>query len=59
MFYIEPTFGEGQFDTAISQVGINNLLHKTTGTEVLLQNILNIAARWKMHGINKIFVEVF
>ena len=57
MFYIEPTLGEGQFDTAIIHVGINDLLHNTTGTEVLLQNILKIAARCKMHGIKKIFVS--
>ena len=57
LLYIEPTLGEGQFDTAIIHVGINDLLHNTAGTEVLLQNILNIAARCKMHGINKIFVS--
>ena len=57
LLYIEPTLGEGQFDTAIIHVGINDLLHNTAGTEVLLQNILNIAARCKMHGINKIFAS--
>ena len=46
LFYIEPTLGEDQLDTAIIQVGI----------KVLLQNILKIAARCKMHGMNKIFV---
>ena len=57
LLYIEPTLGEGQFDTAIIHVGINDLLHNTTGTEVLLRNILKIAARCKMHGIKKIFVS--
>ena len=57
LFYIEPTPGEGRFDTAIIHVGINDLLNNTAGTEVLLQNILNIAARCKMHGINKIFLS--
>ena len=55
--YIKPTLGEGQFDTAIIHVGINDLLNNTAGTEVLLQIILKIAARCKMHGINKIFVS--
>ena len=56
LFYIEPTLGESQFDTAIINVGINDLLNNTTGTEVLLQNILKTAARCKMSGIDKIFV---
>ena len=57
LFFIEPTLGEGQFDTAKIHVGINDLLNNTAGTDVLLQNILKIATRWKMHGINKIFVS--
>ena len=57
MFYIEPRLGEGQFDTALIQVGINDLLNSTSGTDVFLQNILKIAARCKIHGINKIFVS--
>ena len=56
LFYIEPTLGESQFDTAIINVGINDLLNNTAGREVLLQNILKIAARCKMSGIDKIFV---
>ena len=56
LFYIEATLGEGQFDIAITHVGINDL-NNTAGTDVLLQNILKIRARCKMHGINKIFVS--
>ena len=52
---IEPILGEDQFDKAIIQVGINNLLIKITSTEGLLQNILKIAARCKTHGISKFF----
>ena len=40
---IERTFGEGQFDTAIIHIGLNDLLNYTTVTEVLLQNVLIIA----------------
>ena len=36
---------------------LNDLLNNTAGTEVLLQNILKIAARCKMYCINKIFVS--
>ena len=54
---IERTFGEGQFDTAIIHIGLNDLLNYTTVTEVLLQNVLIIADRCKMHGISKIFLN--
>ena len=57
LFYTQPTLGKGQFDTAIIHVGINDLLYSNAGIEVLLQNILMIAARCKMHVINKIFVS--
>ena len=40
----------------IIQVGINDLLNNTTSTEGLLQNILKIAARCKMHRVTKKFV---
>ena len=33
------------------------LLNNTAGTNVLLQSILKVAARCKMHGINKIFLS--
>ena len=56
LFYIEPALGKGQFDTAITHVGRNDL-NNTAGIDVLLQNILKIRARCKMHGINKIFVS--
>ena len=48
MFYIEPTLGEGQFDTAIIHVGINDLLNNTAGTDVLLQNILKCSNTHKV-----------
>ena len=54
---IELTLGEGQFDTSIIHVVINDLLNNTAGTEVLFQNILKIAARYKTHGIDKLFVS--
>ena len=57
LFYIGPTPWRGQFDTAIIHIGINDSLSNIAGTYVLLQNILNIAARCKMYGINKIFVS--
>ena len=57
LFYIEPTFGEGQFDTAIIHVEINGLLNNIAGTDLLLQNILKIVARCEIHGINKIFAS--
>ena len=57
LFYIQPSLGKGQIDTAMIHVGINDLLCSNGGIEVLLQNILMIAARCKMHVINKIFVS--
>ena len=57
LFYTEPTLVKGQFDTAIIPVGINYLSYSTAGIEVLLENILKIAARCKMHVINKIFAS--
>ena len=53
--WTKPTLEESQFDTAIIQVGINDLLKNTTCTEDLLQNIVKIAASCKIHGISKIF----
>ena len=57
MLYIESKLGKVQFDTTIIHVAVNELLNNITGTDVLLQNILKIAARCKMHGISKIFVS--
>ena len=53
--WTKPTLEESQFDTAIIQVGLNELLKNTTCTEDLLQNILKIAASCKIHDISKIF----
>lgn len=49
LFYVEPTFGEDQFDTEVIHVGINDVMN-TTVTGSLLQNILKREARYKMHG---------
>ena len=37
LFHIELTLGEGQFETAITHVRINDLWNNTSGTEVSLQ----------------------
>lgn len=57
LFYIEATLGESQFLTATTHVGINDVFSNTTGTQVLLKNILRITARYRMRGISKIFVS--
>ena len=57
LFHIELTLGEGQFETAITHVRINDLWNNTSGTEVSLQNILKISTKCNIHGINKIFVS--
>ena len=57
LFYIKPSLEEGQFDTAIIHLGIDDLLKNITSTDVLLQNILKIRATCKTHGISKIFVS--
>lgn len=49
LFYVEPTFGEDQFDAEVIHVGINDVMN-TTVTGSLLQNILKREARYKMHG---------
>lgn len=49
LFYVEPTFGEDQFDTEVIHVGINDVMN-TTVAGSLLQNILKREARYKMHG---------
>ena len=59
LFYIEPTLGQRQFDTAIIHVGINDLLNKTAGIEVLLQNILNLAATCKCMVSIRYLLQVF
>lgn len=49
MFYVEPTFGEDQFDTEVIHVGINDVMN-TTVTGSLLQNIQKREAGYKMLG---------
>ena len=56
LFYVEGTFGK--FDTAKIHIGIHDVINNTAGTGSLLPNILKRAARWKMHGISKIFEVV-
>ena len=56
LHYMDPTLAEGNYDTAIVHVGINDIINDDGSTKVenLVLNLENIAIKLKKYGIKNV-----
>ena len=59
LHYIETTLETGFYDSAILQVGINDLLtdKSPSSTDNLMSNLVNIVSKCKSFGVMDLFVS--
>ena len=56
LHYMDPTLAEGNYDTAVVHVGINDIINDDGSTKVenLVLNLENIAIKLKKYGIKNV-----
>ena len=56
LHYMDPTLAEGNYDTAIVQVGINDIINDDSSTKVenLVLNLGKIVIKLKKYGIKNV-----
>ena len=62
LYYMDPTLGEGSYDTAIVHIGINDIINNDSSTKVenLVLNLEKIVIKLKKYGIkNLVFLAQF
>ena len=56
LYYMDPTLGEGNYDTAMVHIGINDIINNDSSTKVenLVLNLEKIVIKLKKYGIKNL-----